>query len=131
MIKQAHIMVLLILGIAGMSFISVQDVYQDIAQQLKSNNTTGLSKHFDNSVEITIESQEGTYSKSQAAVVVKNFLDKNKPQGFEFKHKGASGTNDKYAIGILKTSSKNYRTFISLKQSGSNYLIQEIRFEVD
>ncbi len=100
-----------------------------IAAAIKAGNAKALSAHFDNTLEITILTQEGSYSNSQAEGVIKNFFSKNVPSDFQIIHKGDSGGNSKYAIGKLQTANGTFRTYIYVKQKGSQMLIQQLRFE--
>ena len=109
---------------------SPQDIYKTLAGMIKTANIDGMSDLFDTSVEITINEREGTYSRSQAEVVLKNFFSKAQPESFDLRHNGESGANDKYAIGILTTKDgERFRTFLSLKQKNGKYVLQELRFE--
>ena len=100
-----------------------------IASAIKAGNAKGLATFFDTSLEVTILTQEGSYSNSQAEAVVKNFFTKNVPSDFQIIHKGDSGGNSKYAIGKLQTSNGTFRTYIYVKQKGDKQLIQQLRFE--
>ena len=105
------------------------DVLDDIALSLKSGNARELSKHFDSNIEITILDTEDVYSKAQAEVVVKDFFTKNKPTAFELIHQGSSKEGSKYGIGNMTTAKGVFRTYVFVKQKGSAYYIQELRFE--
>ena len=103
--------------------------FGQIASAIKAGNAKGLAAFFDTSLEVTILTQEGSYSNSQAEAVVKNFFTKNVPSDFQIIHKGDSGGNSKYAIGKLQTSNGTFRTYIYVKQKGDKQLIQQLRFE--
>lgn len=100
-----------------------------IAAAIKAGNAKALAAYFDTNLEITILTQEGSYSSSQAEAVVKNFFSKNVPSDFQIIHKGDSGGNSKYAIGKLQTANGTFRTYIYVKQKGTEQLIQQLRFE--
>jgi hypothetical protein len=102
-----------------------------VAQAIKTGNARALAGWFDNTVEVTILRQEGSYSKAQAEGVVKDFFAKHRPTAFEIIHKGDSGGNAKYAIGKLSTSAGTFRTYLYVKQRGDGLLIQQLRFEED
>ncbi len=120
-----------------MLFLSVQaftlgaGTLEDIAAALQVGNARELAKHFDSNVDITVYNKEEMYSKTQAEMVIKDFFSKHSPVSFKVIHKGASSQGSEYAIGTLVTSSGSFRTYIYIKQKGSAYLVQEIRFEKD
>ncbi len=111
-----------ILAIAG-------GVFDQIAITLKAGNAKELAKHFDSNVEITILDKEDVYSKAQAELVVKDFFNKYPPTGFELIHQGASDKSAKYGIGSLVTTKGTFRAYVYVKEKGSVFLIQELRFE--
>ena len=80
-------------------------------------------------VAITILSNQASYSKSQAEVILKEFFTKNSIKDFTVMQSGASGNNSKYAIGKLDTSWGDFQVYVVLKLKDESYMLQEIRFE--
>jgi len=104
---------------------------ETIATAIQSGNAKELAKYFDSNVDISVYNKEESYSKTQAEMVVKDFFVKNPPTAFKIIHKGASNQGSEYAIGTLSTNVGSFRTYIYVKQKGTAYSIQEIRFEKD
>ena len=103
--------------------------FDNIASAIRSGDASSLAKYFEGNVEINIKDAQNSYSKSQAEVVLKNFFSSHSPKSFTVAHQGASPEGSKYFIGNLSTAAGTYRTYVYAKQSGTNYVIQEIRFE--
>ena len=111
---------------------SVQaNTLESITAAIQAGNAKLLAQHFDSNVDITVYNKEEMYSRTQAELVIKDFFAKNAPSSFKIIHKGASNQGSEYAIGTLVTTVGSFRTYIYIKQKGSSYLIQEIRFEKD
>ena len=108
---------------------SQADILDNVAGAVSSGNSKGISRYFDNNVEITILDKESVYSKVQAEMVLRDFFTKNPVQSFELIHRGNSGEGSAYAIGKLKTSTQVFRTYYFVKQKGTAAYIQEMRFE--
>jgi len=105
------------------------EIFDEISIGIKSGDVKMLSKNFNSSIDLTIGSQENTYSKAQAEQVLRDFFATSKPASFTIIHQGLSKEGAKYAIGNLTTSQgKNYRVYLYVKQVGSNYLVNELRF---
>jgi hypothetical protein len=104
---------------------------ESITTAIQAGNAKQLAQFFDNNVDITVYNKEEMYSRTQAELVIKDFFAKNPPSSFKIIHKGASSQGSEYAIGTLVTAVGSFRTYIYIKQKGSSYLIQEIRFEKD
>ncbi|MDX2001227.1 MAG: DUF4783 domain-containing protein [Chitinophagales bacterium] len=102
---------------------------ESISMAIQTGNAKEVAKYFDSSVEITVYNSEGVYSKAQAEMVLRDFFSKNPPTAFSLIHKGNSTQGSQYGIGTLSTSNGNFRAYIYVKQKGTTYFIQEIRFE--
>ncbi len=106
------------------SFIS----FDEVVRAIKSGDAAGVSAYFDNTVEITLPGKSNSYSKSQAALVLRDFFANNTVKDFEILHK-SDDSGSQYCIGNLKTSNGIFRTTIFIKQKGGKELLQELRFE--
>ncbi len=102
----------------------------EVITGMSSGKAELISKYFSNTVELTINSKEDIYSKTQAQIILKDFFKKNIPQSFSILHEGGKGES-RYAIGSLKTSRGKYRVTILLKASDSKPLIHQLRIERD
>ncbi len=120
-----------ILGLVVMFSTSVvfADSFDDIITALKNANVKEVSKFFNNTVELTINDNEGVYSKQQAEMMVKNFLANNHPKNVVIQHKGASGQSAKYAIANYETTQGKFRVYVFMKDNGGGMLVHEMRFE--
>lgn len=108
-----------------------KDVVDDLAAYLKSSNTKEISKHFASTVELIILNEEDVYSKVQAEIILKDFLYKHKPVDARVVHRLDSNPNYRFTVIELDTENGNFRTSISLKDTGGRFLITEMRIEFD
>ena len=107
-----------------------QPQVDDVSNSLNKGEVSNVIKYFDKVVDITINNEQSTYSKSQAEMVVKNFFTKNPIRSFLVRHKGtAASDNSVFLIGELKTVNGMYRVYIFFKQKEKSYLLQQIKFE--
>lgn len=106
-----------------------QDVFAVFPAALKSGNTAVLSKNFDKRIDITLDDNSDNYSKDQAEVILRDFLNKFSVREFTIIHKGSSPNGAQYIVGNLKTNKGSYRTYIYVKKTDDVTYIQEIRFE--
>ena len=102
----------------------------EIFKAIGSGDITTLSSYFDENVEVYMEGNQEVLSKTEATEMIKNFLNRNKPKSFVQAQQGASkGKDAQYCIGDLSTINGTFRVYIYLKNTGSSYIIQEIRFD--
>jgi len=109
------------------SFTSLVGI-DEVVTALKNNNASQVATYFDNTVDITLPEKSNSYSKSQAEVILRDFLSNNPIKSIEIIHKGENN-GSQYCIGKLVTKSKVYRTTIYMKHKGDKQFLQEIRFE--
>lgn len=113
---------------ALLSSFTLQSGIDEVIGALKSGNASGVSKYFDNYVDITMPDKSSNYSKSQAELIIKDFFANNGVKNFEVRHKG-DNDNGQYCIGTLQTKSGNYRTTVYMRVKGNKQVIKDIRFE--
>ena len=100
----------------------------DVISAMKSGNASGVTKYFDNYVDITMPDKSSNYSRSQGELILKDFFANSGVISFEVKHKGNNDNGD-YCIGTLQTKNGNYRTTVYMRLKGSKQMIQDIRIE--
>jgi hypothetical protein len=105
------------------------DIVTDIADAIKNGNSADVAMYFNSTIDLTVPDNEGTYSKTQAELILKDFFTKNPPSSFIVNHNGSSNDGSLYAIGTYTADSGSYRTYFLLKKSGTSYLIQKLEFE--
>ncbi len=121
------VIILLWLGLSISNAIA-GDITDEIAKSIQSGDAKSLSSYFNSNVELAIQEIEGIYSKDQAELIIKNFFTSHKPTSFVILHRGGKDAS-KYAIGSLKTPSKNYRVTILIKLKDENPYIHQLRIE--
>lgn len=100
----------------------------EVAVAMRSGNISQLSGYLDSRVDISLPDKSDTYSKSQAEMIIRDFFMTNKVQNFQVKHKGENGGSE-FCIGILKTSTGDFRTTLFMKLKGDRQMLQELRFQ--
>jgi hypothetical protein len=115
---------LLLLMVVASSFMQKDE----IVDALKSGDAEKLSRHFDQTVDISMPGKSNSYSKGQAEMVLKDFFSMNKVRNFELQHSGSNPSSN-FIIGKLTTANGSFRTTVYMRQRGDKQLIQGIEFE--
>ncbi len=110
------------------SFMGQQGGIDEVIGALRSGNSSELSKHFAESIELTLPDKSDSYSRAQAQLIVKDFFKNNGVKGFELKHKG-DAPDGHYCIGTLQTNAGSFRTHVLMKSTSGKELVKEIRFQ--
>lgn len=120
---------LLLLFVLSLSPLFVKG--QDFISIFKSGSYSALSGRMLDMVDIEINRDKKTVSKSVAVNMIKNRLDQFKPVEWEMMHKGESEEkSSKYVI--LKATNANgegLRVFIHIVEEGGNKIVSRISFK--
>lgn len=106
-----------------------QDLNANIASGIKTANAKELGLHFNQTLDLSTPDAEGTYSKAQAEMIVKNFFVKYPPTSYTRNHQGKSNDGSQYAIGVYKSGKNSFRTYYLLKTINGKPLIHQLKFE--
>lgn len=125
---------LLIASIFMWGVVIAQPQVDDVTQALNGGDLGNMVKYFDNVVDITLNNDQSTYSKTQAEMVIRKFLAKNSAKSFQVTfttYKGdVANYNSFIIIGELKNNARgSYKVYFFFKQKGKFHFIQKIKFE--
>ena len=101
-----------------------------IGNAIKSGNAGNVAKYFNSTIDLSTPNNEGSFSKTQSEMILKDFFAKNPPTSFALNHNGSSTDGSLYAIGTYVSSTGSYRTYFLLKKVKTNYLIHKLEFEL-
>lgn len=100
------------------------EIPAEIITAFDNGNVGQLTKYLNSNVELVIETKNDVFSKQQASSIIADFFRKNKVINFQLLHKGNKDAAS-FAIGILKTSTGNFRVYVLTRKNE----IQQLRIE--
>lgn len=111
-----------------MSFTVISGNMTQIVSALKDNDASGVSKYFDNVVDIKLPGKDEVknVSKNQATLILKNFYTEQEVKGFDLASQREMGGTG-YLTGKLKANTKNFNITLMLKTKGSDATIVTVR----
>ncbi|MBT1704194.1 DUF4783 domain-containing protein [Chryseosolibacter indicus] len=104
------------------------DVIGQVKETIKAGSAKELSKYLYQNVDVTIEGNIQSYSKTQAEFVFRDFFKQHPPSEFDIIHQGSSKGGQPFAIGQYKSGADVYRVFMKIKATSNQQLLQEISF---
>ena len=120
---------ILLLGSVSLLYaFTAQNGIDEVIGALRAGNSSQLSSHFDDTVELTLPAKSDGYSKAQAQLIVKDFFSNNGVKGFELKHKG-DAPGGHFCVGTLQTNAGNFRTNVFMRVRNGKEVVKEIRFQ--
>jgi hypothetical protein len=111
--------------------IADDDVINNIVLAITAGDAKKLASYFNSTVDLTVPSGDGTYSKSQAEMIVKNFFTQYPPVSFKINQQGSSNEGSQFSIGTLITKTAKFRTYFLLKKVNGTSLIHQLQFETE
>jgi hypothetical protein len=129
--RNRSIFVYLALGLCILSAGDVKaqnPIFDPIKDVLKTGSAKEMAKHLNQSIDINMEGNVNTYSKTQAEFVFRDFFKKHPPTDFAIVHTGSSKGGLQFAIGRYLSGSDSYSVLMRVKDVSGAYLIHEISF---
>jgi hypothetical protein len=120
--------ILLLGSVSLLCAFTAQNGIDEVIGALRAGNSSQLSSHFDDNVELTLPAKSDSYSKAQAQLIVKDFFSNNGVKGFELKHKG-DAPGGHFCVGTLQTNAGNFRTNVFMRVRNGKEVVKEIRFQ--
>ena len=108
----------------------VVDIFKEVSANIKAADVEKLAERFDKSVELQLPAAEKSCPAAQAAALIKEFFEQNKPVSYSTIHVGGKDSKH-YGIGLLITPGGRFRTTVFLQVSEKSYAIQQLRIEND
>jgi len=105
-----------------------QDIFAPMKAAIKAGNIEQLSKHFNQNLDVNIEGNLNSFSKTQAVFAIGEFFKTHPPTDFTIVHKGSSQGGLQFAIGKYLSNKASYSVLIRVKETGEVRLIHEISF---
>lgn len=93
---------------------SGEQTFDKISKTFLKNDYKSLGSHFANTLDLIIETNDGTFGKQQALMILKEFFEKNKISYFKIKHNGSSNERTYYAVCDMSNSNKSWSVYILL-----------------
>lgn len=104
------------------------DVIRSVENALKSSSSKELVKYLNQTIELNLDGEISTYTKTHAEYVLREFFKKNPSKGFEIIHNGNSKGGLRYAIGKYTCKRGYFRVWMRIKDFGGIPLVYEMNF---
>ena len=104
------------------------DIIKDVKETLKIGSSKEFSRFLYQNIDLTIDGNLDTYSKTQAEYVLKEFFKSNPPSSFVIVHQGVSKRGAPYATGQYMSGNNTFLVWVRVKKVIDKYLIDEMSF---
>ena len=114
----------------GMAAQPSATMVRNINQAIERGSSRQMATYFGPHVELNLPGSEGTFSKSQGEVIMRDFFSRNNPVEYKINYQGAFSDDSVYIIGTLRTQGGGtFRTYLIIKQVSRTYFLHQIQFD--
>lgn len=99
-----------------------------VISAIDSNSSSELAKYFESSISLNVNGQQGSYSKNQAEIVIRDFFKKNPSQGFSIVYSSETNPSLSSFIGDYLSGEGTFKVFIKVSQQDSILKIYSLEF---
>lgn len=99
-----------------------------VISAIDSNSSSDLAKFFETSIMLNINGQQGSYSKNQAEIVIRDFFKKNPSSGFSIVYSSETNPSLSSFIGEYLSGGGTFKVFIKVSQQDANLKIYSLEF---
>jgi hypothetical protein len=103
-------------------------IFDPMKDALKAGSAKELVKYLNQSVDINLNGNFNTYSRTQAEFVLRDFFKKHSVSDFKIVHTGSSKGGLQFAIGRYVSTGESYNVLIRVKEVENTHLVHEISF---
>ena len=109
-----------------------ENTSEQVIESIRKANAGKLSASFGNSIDLTLPSNDGTFSRTQAEMILKDFFRKNPPKSFTIKQQGSSKDGARFTIATyVSANDQKFRTYFLVKKLNGEYIVQLLQFEIE
>ncbi len=99
-----------------------------VISAIDNNSSSDLAKHFESSISLNVNGQQGSYSKNQAEIVIRDFFKRNPSQGFTIVYRSETNPSLSSFIGDYLSGEGTFKVFIKVSQQDSDLKIYSLEF---
>lgn len=104
--------------------------FEEALAAFGKGDATRIGSWIESDVEMTILGEMDFYAKNDAVAALKSFFTNYPPKSITEMHKGTSKNSDsRFIIAELLAGNGRFRVYLYSEQSGSKFVLQEIRIE--
>lgn len=125
--KQHTVLIFIVLLISRpASAQDASDVVTGITEAFKEGDSRKLSAYFGTTLVMELPGKSGSYSKSQAQMIMRDFFAGNTPEKFAVDHQGNNRDGSQFLIGRFDTRKMRFRIYLIMKHQKNDLLIHHL-----
>lgn len=121
----------ILFGLLPMSLsLQTDDMADQINKAIEAGNARSIARYFGPNLELFVPGSEGTFSRSQSELILRNFFAKNIPEKLTINRQGSSRDGSMYVIATLKTKDGSYyRVYYLIKKVSDTHFLSQLQID--
>lgn len=108
----------------------IKKAEKNIHSAFEKGDANALSRMFSSMLVLEMPDKAGSYSKSQAQMIMRSFFSKHKADGFTINKRGEHRDGSQFLIGFYESADKRYRVYIILNDHENQLLIHHMNLSL-
>ncbi len=110
---------------------TAEEIVRELSQAIERGSSRDLSKYFGQNVELHLPRAEGTFSKTQSEMILRDFFNRNRPSSFSIIAQGVARDGSVYLIGSYSSrAGQTFRCYLLIKKVSQNYYLHHLQFDL-
>ena len=106
-----------------------EETSKQVVAALSAGDAQALSAYLNKMIDLGIAGTEGTFSKTQATRILRDFFQKNPVTSVRIDKQGTSADGSFFSLGEMKAGGKAYRIYYLLKNVDGDDRVQLIQIQ--
>ncbi len=108
-----------------------EETVRQISQAIERGSARDLSKFFGQNADLYLPRAEGTFSRTQSEMILRDFFNRNRPSSFTIITQGVARDGSIYVIGNYTTrGGQTFRSYFLIKKISQNYHLHHLQFDL-
>ncbi len=104
------------------------DSIDPIIEALDRGSSSELAQYFDSSIQLNLNGKQGSYSRSQAEQVLKEFFRKNPPNSFAVVYSSQKNTSINSYVGNYQSLNRAFKVFLKVSERNDSLKLYSLEF---
>ncbi len=106
------------------------EISDNIADAIRSGNASALAAYFAPTIQLSVPSKKGDFSRTQAEIIMQDFFNKYPPSSFSVNSEGKSSGTNYYTLGIYTSGSVQFKVYYVIQRMDGGITLHILKFEI-
>jgi len=108
----------------------ISEVNDKITDAIRSGNAGQLASCFAPTIQLSVPSKKGDFSRMQAEVIMREFFSQYPPSSFTINSEGKTSGTNFYVLGSYISGSVQFKVYYVIQKSDSEITLHILKFEI-